>query len=129
MQPVPKDRIDWSAAPAEHFTGDVEFGPVRAPDTPDGLNVLAVRFQPGARTDWHDHPAGQVLHVVEGACRVGTRDEVVELAVGDSLWSPPGELHWHGAVPEAAAVHLSITSHGATRWTDEKVSDADYGVE
>lgn len=126
MTPIRYSSIEWAPAPRRHFTGEVEFGPVRSPESDGGLNVLAVRFQPGARTDWHHHPGGQVLHVVEGTCRVGDRDEVVELRAGDSHWTPAGVSHWHGAAPGEAMVHLSITSHGATQWSQDKVSETDY---
>ena len=55
--------IEWVAAPAENFTGNVRFGPLSQDGT---LNALGVSFEPGARTDWHWHPDGQVLYVTEG---------------------------------------------------------------
>ena len=65
------------------FSGTVrrrELGPI------DALNgvALAVSFDAGARTYWHRHSGGQVLYVVEGNGRVGTRDgAIAEIAVGD----------------------------------------------
>jgi quercetin dioxygenase-like cupin family protein len=27
---------------------------------------------------------------------------------GDTIWTPPGEKHWHGAMPTTAMTHLAI---------------------
>lgn len=117
--------IEWVKAPAEHFTGEVLFGPVRS----DGsLNVLAVSFAPGARTDWHYHPDGQVLYVVQGAGLVQNDEGVtVEIAPGDIIYAPPGQVHWHGAGPQSPMTHFSHTTGGATVWEPRKVSDDEYG--
>ncbi len=116
--------IAWQAAPAEHFTGEVQFGPVRH----DGsLNILAVSFGPGARTDWHYHPEGQVLHVTSGAGLVGNDEgEAVEISTGDLVYAPPGQVHWHGALPHSPMTHLSHTTGGATVWESRKVNDPEY---
>ena len=117
-------QIGWEKAPAGNFTGEVLFGPVRT----DGvLNVLAVSFSPGARTDWHHHPDGQVLHVTSGAGLVQSEDgAAAEISTGDIVHSPPGEVHWHGALPDSPMTHLSHTTGGATVWEGRKVSDEEY---
>jgi quercetin dioxygenase-like cupin family protein len=128
MDKTAVDSISWTQAPAEHFTGDVWFGEMAPPDKPDDLNVLGVQFAPGSRTDWHSHPGGQVLYVVSGSGLVANKDgERVAIASGDTVATPPNELHWHGATPDSPMLHLSITHHGATEWTEEKVSDLQYG--
>jgi quercetin dioxygenase-like cupin family protein len=122
------DHVDWEPAPSEHFTGQAWFGAMHQPTDPDDLNVLGVRFEPGARSDWHSHPAGQVLFVLEGTARVQTEDgEVAEAGPGDAVYAPPGEMHWHGATSDAAMIHLSITYGGATEWEPRKVTDEEYG--
>lgn len=120
--------IPWAPAPAEHFTGQAWFGPITPQPGPEDLNVLAVAFEPGARSDWHSHPGGQVLYVVSGIAR--SREEGGELVTagpGDSIQASPGVVHWHGAAPHAPMVHLSITHRGATEWLPRKVTDAEYG--
>lgn len=122
------DGVAWQVAPAENFTGNVWFGPLHAPSDAADLNVLGVRFEAGARTDWHSHPAGQVLYIVEGTARVQTEaGETVDAGPGDAVHAPAGELHWHGASPDAPMVHLSITHGGATEWAPRKVTDDEYG--
>lgn len=127
MEHTSAETIDWEPAPAEHFTGRAWFGVLsQSDDRP--LNALGVLFDPGSRTDWHSHPEGQVLYVVSGAGRIqndsGTK---VEVSAGDVVHTPPGEEHWHGALPTSHMMHLSLTTGPATEWTRRKVSDAEYG--
>jgi len=124
----PSDSVDWQPAPQEFFTGSVWFGALHAPTDEMDINVLGVRFAPGARSDWHSHPGGQVLYVVEGTARVQTEGgDVIEAGPGDAVHAPAGELHWHGATPDGPMVHLSITHLGATEWEPRKVTDEEYG--
>jgi len=121
------DRQEWAAAPDEHFTGRVWFGPMAEPRQPEDMAVLGVMFEPGARTDWHSHPGGQVLYIVGGNGRVqNAAGDTVAVSAGDTVYAPPGEVHWHGATPGAPMIHLSITAGGPTAWEPRKVSDEDY---
>ena len=126
MDHTPAEGINWEPAGHEHFTGDVFFGPLsKVPDP--GLNALGVLFTPGARTDWHTHPDGQVLYVTSGAGKVQTdAGETIRVSAGDVVYTPAGEKHWHGASEHSHMMHLSLTTGGPTAWTDEKVSDEDY---
>ncbi len=45
----------------EYFTGTVRFDPVVTGNDPSPVKILSVTFEPGARTAWHTHPAGQTL--------------------------------------------------------------------
>jgi quercetin dioxygenase-like cupin family protein len=97
------------------------------------LRVNVVRFAPGSRTFWHRHANGQALRVTEGLARVGTRDgHVVEVYPGRTLWTPPGQWHWHGAARETFMTHLAMweSADGAapdTEWA-ERVTDEQYGA-
>lgn len=95
--------------PAETFTGDVYVDSVNTDADRSGLVVSKVRFTPGARTFWHSHPLGQTLHCTEGLGFVGTRDgRVLMLGPGETVWTPPGEEHWHGATRERLMAHLAM---------------------
>jgi len=121
------DSLEWVPAPSEHFTGQVWFGDMASDDSEAGMKVLGVQFAPGSRTDWHSHPAGQVLHVVSGSGVVANKaGKRTEISAGDTVNTPPNEPHWHGARPDSPMMHLSITYGGATVWAPEKVNDADY---
>jgi quercetin dioxygenase-like cupin family protein len=114
----------WSPSPEEHFTGAVWNS--RLNDVEGGLTMIAVQFAPGARSDWHTHPSGQVLYVVSGSGLVQTEDgSTIEISPGDVVYAPPGERHWHGAGPDSPMMHLSLTTGGATVW-EGKVSDEEY---
>jgi len=103
------------------FSGTVrrrDLGPIGAPDGA----ALTVSFDAGARTYWHHHSHGQVLYVVEGTGRVGTRDGgLAAIGVGDLVEAPPGEEHWHGAAEDTPMTHVAL-SFGETVWL-ERVSD------
>jgi quercetin dioxygenase-like cupin family protein len=98
---------------------------------PAGFSVGRVHFTPGAHTAWHTHPAGQVLHCLEGAGLVVTADQVIELRPGVSVWTPPGVRHWHGAAPDHFMTHLAMSAvvegAGPADWA-EHVSDSDYSA-
>ncbi|MDQ2847859.1 MAG: cupin domain-containing protein [Actinomycetota bacterium] len=96
-------------APAEMFSGDVWFDVIAKGDEPSCLRVNIVRFAPGGRTAWHSHARGQTLHVTEGFGLVQSRGgEVTEIRPGDTIYTPPGEWHWHGAAPDRFMSHLAI---------------------
>ena len=119
--------------PEQWFTGQVWMEELGALPGSAPVRVLRVTFAPTARTSWHTHPHGQVLHVLAGTARV-QRDggPVVELSTGDSVEFAPGERHWHGAAPTAVMSHLAVQAadeSGETTYWEEHVSDADYGTE
>ena len=91
------------------FAGDVWFDVIAAGEAPSRLRVNLVRFAPGAHTAWHRHANGQTLHVTDGVGLVGTRDgTVIVMRPGDTVHTPPGEWHWHGAAPEHFMAHLAM---------------------
>jgi quercetin dioxygenase-like cupin family protein len=105
------------------FSGRAMLGPV-LDDGPEGkVRVNTVVFEPGGRTHWHSHAAGQVLFVGGGRGLVETRDgDRHVLHPGDVVWAPPGEVHWHGAAPDSFLIHTAV-SLGATEWHDEVPAD------
>jgi quercetin dioxygenase-like cupin family protein len=99
------------------FTGSV-FPYLTMPRT-DGVTINTVCFTPGARTFWHSHENGQILQVVAGRGLVQAEGGPChELRAGDTVWSPSGERHWHGAAPGSFLTHVAI-SLGVTQWGEE----------
>lgn len=95
--------------PAEWFTGDVWFDVIIKGEAPSRLRVNTVLFAPGAHTAWHSHANGQTLHVTDGVGFVqALGGEVVEIRPGDTIYTPPGEWHWHGATSDNFMVHTAI---------------------
>ena len=116
-------------ASAEWFTGTVWQDPIIEAPEPARARATIVRFEPGARTNWHTHPLGQTLYIVSGVGRVQIwGGPVRDVHAGDVVWFPPNEKHWHGAGPNATMVHLAIHEALNGKHIDwlEKVTDAQY---
>lgn len=118
-------------AAAETFTGDAWFDVLARGEGPSRIRVSVVRFAPGARNAWHAHAVGQTIHVVDGVGRIQSRgDDVVEIHAGDTIHTPPGEWHWHGAAPDHFMTHLAMweaSDEGTESEWGELVSDEEYG--
>jgi quercetin dioxygenase-like cupin family protein len=117
-------------APAETFTGDAWLDVIIRAEAPARIRAALVHFAPGARNAWHRHAVGQTLYITEGRGLVQARGgEIVELRSGDTIFTPPGEWHWHGAAPDHFMTHLALWEAGAdgaeTEW-GTLVSDDEY---
>jgi quercetin dioxygenase-like cupin family protein len=94
----------------------------------DGKDLTVARrhFEPGARAAWHSHDNGQLLMVEEGRMRTQKKGGAIkELGKGESDYTAPKVIHWHGATPTEALVQINVGFGGETRWLD-KVTDAEY---
>ena len=121
--------------PPEQFAGDVWLDTIVVPHDADQRTTMArVRFAPGARTAWHSHARGQYLHVTQGTARFGGRDgTILEVHAGQTLYTPPGEEHWHAAAPGVFMEHIAMLQNGedaaaTTTWA-EHITDAEYNGE
>jgi quercetin dioxygenase-like cupin family protein len=129
MQIIPKRPT--AKAPADRFTGDAWIDVLADGQPPSRIRVNVVRFAPGARNAWHAHAVGQTLHVTEGVGRVQSRGgEVLEVRAGDTIFTAPGEWHWHGAAPDHFMTHLAMweapTEGPESEW-GEPITDEEYG--
>ncbi|MEQ9673338.1 MAG: cupin domain-containing protein [Roseovarius indicus] len=116
--------------PEEYFTGTVRIDPLLAAEEPGRVRGAHVTFEPGARTAWHTHPAGQTLFVTFGRGLVQREGgPIEEISQGDVVWFPADEKHWHGAAPETAMSHIALQESidGSTVTWMEKVTDDEYG--
>jgi len=89
----------------------------------DGVEIVAVFFEPGARTRPHVHPVEQTLVVVEGEGIVADESGRRGMRVGDVVIVPAGIWHWHGAAPESPMCHLSAKKPSDTVWDDVPLRD------
>lgn len=118
-----------TVGPETNFTGRVRVDPLFAATPEVNAAGAYVTFEPGARSAWHTHPAGQRLVVISG---VGLTQEdgkpVQEIRPGDVIVCPPGVRHWHGAAPTTAMTHLAVTGVMDGKSVDwmEKVTDEQY---
>jgi quercetin dioxygenase-like cupin family protein len=84
------------------------------------------RFERGARSAWHTHPAGQLLFVEEGRLRVQRRGErFKDLGPHESDFTEANVPHWHGATPESHAIQASLSFGGIGPWL-EPVTEPEY---
>lgn len=118
--------------PEDLFTGDVWFDVIAAPQPePSRMRVNSVHFSPGARTAWHSHAVGQTVHVTEGRGLIQSRGgEILEMRPDDTVYTPPGEWHWHGAAPDTFMTHLAMweaPAGGAESQWGAHVTDEEYG--
>ncbi|MGV9551006.1 (R)-mandelonitrile lyase [Streptomyces ardesiacus] len=114
--------------PADNFTGTVSIQPQYSGDD-NAERISDVRFEAGARTAWHTHPAGQRLIVTDGTGWVQEWGKKrITVHEGDIVWFAPGVKHWHGATAGSAMAHLAVTYavDGATADWMEHVNDDQY---
>lgn len=114
---------------AENFTGNAWHTSLVANDTTYNTLVGNVYFEPGARSNWHIHPAGQILIITDG---IGYYQEKGQprktLKKGDVVKCTPNLEHWHGASPETGMQQMYIiskTEKGIVKWL-QKVTDEEY---
>lgn len=127
-----KPRQPSAKGTPDHFVGDVWIDRLAGGEPPMRIRVNVVRFAPGARNAWHSHAMGQTLHVTEGIGRIQSRSgTVVDIRAGDTIYTPPGEWHWHGAAPDRFMAHLAMwqaPEEGPEAEWGDHVSDEEYAA-
>ena len=104
---------------ASRMTGKIDVGDTK------NMNMSRIRFEAGARTNWHIHSAAQLLLVEEGRGRLQELGSgIVDVPAGQPVLTKPNVLHWHGAAPDQAALQFSVYS-GTLEWKDP-VTDEQY---
>lgn len=112
----------------DNFTGTAYLQMLIGADSLNSIAVGNVTFEPGARSKWHSHPAGQILLVVDGVGYYQEKGQPkIILRKGDVIKCPPNVSHWHGASADTAFVQIAITGRekGETLWL-ETVTDSIY---
>lgn len=121
----PKGKLGVS----QNFTGRAwTYGLVASDST---YNTLAgnVYFEPGARSNWHLHPAGQILIITDGVGYHQIKGQPRQtIRRGDVVQCPPNTVHWHGASRDTGMQQLYIipnTEKGIVQWL-QPVTDDEY---
>lgn len=116
-------------APAENFTGTVWVKPLVPDEATYNCVVGSVTFEAGARSNWHSHPAGQILLITDGTGYYQEKGKPIQLMhKGDVFKCPPDIEHWHGASPQSMMSHISIipnSEKGIAVWL-KRVTDREY---
>ena len=104
---------------AANFTGTIAVQPT------EGTSMSRIRFEAGARTNWHVHTAPQILLIEEGRGRWQEQgDPVKDLPMGQPVLTKANIPHWHGAAPDQHALQFSVYA-GKLEW-QKPVTDAEY---
>lgn len=115
--------------PAENFTGNAWAVSLVDNDSIYNTVVGNVYFEPGARSNWHTHPSGQILIITDGVGYHQIKGQPRQtIRKGDVIKCPPNVLHWHGASPDTGMQQLYIlpkTEKGIVTWL-QKVTDDEY---
>ncbi|MBO9584899.1 MAG: cupin domain-containing protein [Flavobacterium sp.] len=113
------------------FTGNAFLKPLIARDKNNEFSAGSVTFEPGARTNWHTHPKGQVLLVIEGQGLYQEKGKPAQtIQKGDVVNIPENVEHWHGANAETKMVHVAITNFKEdtqVTWL-QPVTDEEYKI-
>ena len=108
-----------TAAPNPNAIGVVNFEPT------EGMLTRRLRFEAGARTNWHTHTHRQMLWAEEGRGLYQELGEPVKELVKDvPVLTRANVPHWHGAAPDSHVVQLTIYG-GDIKW-GAPVTDAEY---
>lgn len=116
-------------APAENFAGTVYVQPLAPKNENNNFSIASVTFEPGARANWHTHPAGQTILVTAGRGLYQEKGKSIRtLNKGDVILCSPDIEHWHGASPETAMTHVVITNYKGDSQVDwlKPVTDEEY---
>lgn len=114
-----------------NFTGDVWVASLVTADSLNGSTVGNVTFAAGARSNWHSHPAGQIILATEGVGYYQEKGKVKQiLKKGDIIKCAPNVSHWHGASKDSKFVQLAVSNSdkGPAVWL-EPVTDDVYLAE
>lgn len=114
---------------SNNFTGTAWLQMLVNKDSIYNTSIGNVTFEPGARTNWHKHPGGQILLVTEGKGYYQERGKPAQLICkGDVVRIPPDTEHWHGAAPNSSLTHIAIspnTNKGNVIWL-QTVTEEEY---
>jgi len=112
---------------ADDHTGNIWLNEISKPDSILNYSIAVATYAPGAKLDWHIHPAGQVLVITEGTGYYQEKGKPKRIVhKGDVIKCSPGVEHWHGASPESNFAYFAVTpaQNGKTIWlkrvTDEE---------
>jgi 4-carboxymuconolactone decarboxylase len=118
-------------APSDYFTGTVYLHMLAQKTENNDYSVGSVTFEPGARSNWHTHPAGQTLIVINGKGLYQEKGKPIKaINKGETIICNPDVEHWHGASAENQMTHIAITNDrgdGGVVWLT-RVTDDQYNA-
>jgi 4-carboxymuconolactone decarboxylase len=115
-----------------NFTGTVYVQMLVPKNDNIEYSIGNVTFEPGARSNWHTHPAGQNLLVTDGIGLYQEKGKPVKtIKKGDVIVCDANIEHWHGASPGIGMSHIAITNFkdGKNVGWLKPVTDEEYNAE
>jgi quercetin dioxygenase-like cupin family protein len=112
----------------DNHTGTVWLRELSESDSVFTYSIATATFAPGAKLDWHIHPAGQILLITEGSGYYQERGKPRQtVQQGEVIKCQPGVEHWHGASPQSTFTYLATTptKKGKTIWL-KRVTEEEY---
>lgn len=112
-----------------NFTGTAWLQMLVNSDSIYNASIGNVTFEPGARTNWHKHPGGQILLVTDGSGYYQEKGKPAQLIQkGDVVRIPLDTEHWHGTAPNSGLTHIAISPNidkGSVIWL-KPVTEEEY---
>jgi len=114
---------------SDHFTGKAYNIGLVDDDSVYNTLIGNVYFEPGARSNWHSHPAGQILIITDGEGyyqEKGLPRRTIKK--GNVIKCGPNVLHWHGASKGSGMQQIYVlpnTGKGIVEW-HQPVTDEEY---
>lgn len=93
IPPIALDTVDWIIVGS-----GVYLAPLH--EIEEGAGTAFLRFDEGAVSHQHTHPAGEEMYVISGKLKVGD----VTISAGDYLRTPPGAVHEARALTDAVTL-------------------------
>lgn len=112
----------------DNFIGTAWLNMLVVSDSINRNAVGSVTLEPGARSNWHTHPNGQIILALGGTGYYQEKGSAKKiLKKGDVVKCPPNLPHWHGASATKEFVQIAVTSRlkGPTEWL-YAVTDKEY---
>ncbi len=120
----PKGEISMT----DNHTGKIWLNELSVGDSVFTNSIALATYAPGAKLDWHIHPAGQILLITEGTGYYQEKGKAVQIVhKGDIIKCLPGVAHWHGASLNSNFAYIAVTptTKGKTIWL-QRVTDEEY---
>ena len=118
MKVVHTNQVEKEPFPLPLFTGPDVTRQVLLPESEE-YDVNVVNFGRGVRNKFHSHDYEQILIVTSGKGIIATEKEEKVITVGDVVFIPADEIHWHGAAPDSEFSHIYINA-SKTRLTQHE---------
>ena len=118
MNVVNMNQIEKEPFPLPLFTSPDVTRQVLIPESKE-YDINVVNFGKGVRNKFHSHDYEQILIVTNGKGIIATEKEEKVITVGDVVFIPADEIHWHGATTDSEFSHIYINA-SQTRLTQHE---------